>query len=614
MAFASPFSFHLPQAVLLQAVLLVGIGVLGLTNPSAALPPEIDAVLDSRLKNRNLGPIYKPDLPPDRYIDKTQEQLSKTAKPFETYIRFVEPTDKDVSAFQVRNYAVKKWTELERNDVHRILQHIFLTAPGLIMRAASGAQLALVRTATINRPENMSTDLRHSDSMAASAGPLSINFADEFFLSPHQCHGLVHELVHAADYTGKVSYSKEWMDFAQPIISKIRIKLNFLSAFEKRELAVHMMRGGGEWVSLYGCENMMEALAEYTSTYIDDRERVDTNFEHEFANRLLVPSPQDLDSGRHFKLGYNALDRKQYDEAIMEFTKSIDIDPNVGIPHARLAIALAKKSQNAKALLECETAEVCFDKAGIPLEDNELNYLLQWKATVAYRKGDYAVSIATLNKLLRNQPPTPDSYYARFAAEDQLAQTFAHHSLIGSATVDLYEWHNLLMHSKDDFSDFINSGNSDPKYTMKLLDADVERFPALGLPLTRRARFLETLGDAQKDSDIKMEFYSRALEDFRNTIDKSDCDRNRANFECGIVCYKLKLTDKIQQYLHEIADDGIDEKSVLQILYWESLDNNFKARQLYQEFKGKIFNGGKMHLVKPWDYITNVSVPFNIIV
>ena len=604
MAFASPFSFHL-----FQAALLVGIGMLGLPNSSAALPPEIDAVLDSRLKNRNLGPIYKPELPPDRYIDKTQEQLSKTAKPFETYIRFVEPTDKDVSTFQVRNYTVKKWTELERNDVHRILQHIFLTAPGLIMRAASGNQLALVRTATINRPENMSTDLKHSDSMAASAGPLSINFADEFFLNPRQCHGLVHELVHAADYAGKVSYSKEWIDFAQPIISKIRIKLNFLSAFEKRELAIHMMRGGGEWVSLYGCENVMEALAEYTSTYIDDRERVDSSFEHEFANRLLVPTPQDLDSARHFKLGYNALDRKQYDDAIMEFTKSIDIDPNVGIPHARLAIALAKKSQNEKALLECETAEVCFEKAGIPLEDSELNYLLQWKSTIAYRKGDYAVSIAALNKLLQNQPPTAQSYYARFAAEDRLVHAFEHDYMIGRATLDLYEWH-----SKDDFSDFINSGNSDSKYTMKLLNADVQRFPTLGLPLSRRARFLETQGDAQKDSDTKMEFYTRALDDFSNTIDKSDCDRNRANFECGILCFKLKLPDQIQQYLHEIADDESDEKSVLQILYWESSDNKHKASQLYQEFKSKILNGGKMHLVKPWDYITNVSVPLNIIV
>ena len=346
-------------------------------NAAIALPPEIDAVLDSRLRNRNLGPIYKPVLPRDGYINKAQAELAKTARPFETYIRFVEPKDEDVSTFEKRGIKAKEWTELEKNDVHRILQHIFLTTPGLIMRAASGDRILLVRTTNIPLPETLSTDMKHTDGMAASAAPLAINIADQFFTTPKQCHGLVHELIHAADYYAQISNSKEWIDFAEPTISRIRIKLNFLSAFEKRELAMQLLRGG-DWVSLYGCENLMEALAEYTSTYIMDRERdLDPDFERLFANRLLMPTPKDLEAARHYKLGYSAFNHDKFEEAIAEFSKCIAIDPTAAMPHMRLAVCFAMEKYLYKAEAEAQISEDCYRKEHIPLDDAEFGYLLE---------------------------------------------------------------------------------------------------------------------------------------------------------------------------------------------------------------------------------------------
>jgi tetratricopeptide (TPR) repeat protein len=563
-------------------------GLLCFASAAIALPPEIEAVLDSRLKNRNLGPIYKPVLPRDGYINKSQAELAKTARPLETYIRFIDPKDEDVSTFETRGIKAKEWTELERNDVHRIFQHIFLTTPGLIMRAASGDQICLVRTTNIRLPETLSTDMKHTDGMAASAAPLAVNFADQFFTTPKQCHGLVHELIHAADYYGQIANSKEWIDFAEPTISRIRIKLNFLSAFEKRELAMHLLRGG-DWVSLYGCENLIEALAEYTSTYITDRERdLDSDFERLFADKLLMPTAKDLEAARHYKLGYSAFNHDKFEEAIAELSKCIAIDTTAAMPHMRLAVCFAMEKNLDKAEAEAQISEDCYRKEHIPLDDAEFGYLLEWKSTIAYRKGNWDQSIKILDDVLEHQPPTRDKYYARFWAKDR-------GELRGPASLDLYEWN-----CKNAVADYIYSGTSDQEYTLKFLDADVTRFPRLGLPLARRGRFLEALGDAPSNAGKKKDYYARAFSDFSGTIGKPDRAQDRAYLDSGRVCYKLGNRSPIQTYVNKMtADPPSDERTVLQILLDDANIDRETAAKEYKAFKYKILPRRKMRQEAP---------------
>jgi tetratricopeptide (TPR) repeat protein len=342
----------------------------------------------------------------------------------------------------------------------------------------------------------------------------------------------------------------------------------------------------------------VEALAEYTSTYITDRERVlDSDFEKKFANRLLVPAPRDLDAALHFKLGYSAFNHQQFDEAIAEYSKCTAIDPTAAMPHVRLAVSLAKKAQYEKAMSECKSAEACFEKARIPFEDSEFNYLLESKSTIAYRRGDYAQSIAAMNKVLEYQPPSRDKFYQRVWAEEKLTQ-------YAPAALDLYEWH-----CANAVNDYIHSGMSDWRSTMNLLDAEVTRFPGLGNPLARRARFLETRGDAANNSD-KMDFYARALSDVLGTIGKPDRVQERAFLDCGRLCYKLGRVDQIQGYIDKMTDTDTDttsdEKDVLRIVLADGQGDKEKAAELFRAFKDRILHGQKPKMEKPFDYVTSL--------
>ena len=522
--------------------------------------------------HRDVGPYYNPQLPPKVYFDKEQEQLAKTlSADVSTYIYFVDPKDGHKKEFEQGNHGTKSWTTEEKNDVMRMFSTLYGIAPGLIVRAASGRKLGLHRTTTI--------DGLHGRSSAASAGVQTINVGDSFFHTPYQFHGLVHELVHEADWDGRVAYSKEWVDFAAPRTYKHKIEAGLLSEPELRQLD-HLLRQGEDWPTLYGCENFKEALAEYCSASIADSDFIpDPIFAKILVPKILVPLPNEIEFGALFKQGRTSYLNDKYQDAITVLEKCTALDPSVADGHVELAACYVRQNEYKKALVEMDIAEQAMNKAGVRSTEPDMLYLLRWKATLYHKQGDDDLAIAEMNKILLNQPPSADDVYKRFWLEEKKG-------LLAEAVLDFYHWKEPIPKSE-----YLPASELDAQYSQSLLDKEVARFPKLGIVLRRRGRFFESLASGQVDDDSRSVFYKKALVDFQNSIGMSDCDEVEGLFGCGELSCKLKDFTNARECLKKIEDldkDSLASQS-LNVIILSGEGRNADARVIFEKIHSRLF-------------------------
>lgn len=78
----------------------------------------------------------------------------------------------------------------------------------------------------------------------------------------------MHELVHCADAGQHIAHSQEFVSFANAFISDCREKAKSLSKTELDALD-DKLKSDGIWPSLYGTENLTEALAECCTGYLE---------------------------------------------------------------------------------------------------------------------------------------------------------------------------------------------------------------------------------------------------------------------------------------------------------------------------------------------------------
>jgi tetratricopeptide (TPR) repeat protein len=69
-----------------------------------------------------------------------------------------------------------------------------------------------------------------------------------------------------------------------------------------------------------------------------------------------VSELDDSDPWAHLALGYAALSRRRTDEAVEEFQRALDLNPNFAIAHGYLAMALALDGRSEKAIAHAEQA------------------------------------------------------------------------------------------------------------------------------------------------------------------------------------------------------------------------------------------------------------------
>lgn len=126
------------------------------------------------------------------------------------HVYFAEPSEFERT--ERLSEKLKTWTSDEKILADVALKKIGSEVPGLFKLLSSNGKMPLVR---VSRFDDRST--------IAVAKFNKILLSDKVFVDEEQIlHTLLHEFIHAADAGYRISCSREWVDFAQPTIHKIR--------------------------------------------------------------------------------------------------------------------------------------------------------------------------------------------------------------------------------------------------------------------------------------------------------------------------------------------------------------------------------------------------------
>jgi adenylate cyclase len=121
------------------------------------------------------------------------------------------------------------------------------------------------------------------------------------------------------------------------------------------EAAIAILRRAVERYPDYGPAYSMQAfmllLSQLTGWKIDESLGRQAATLAERAAEL-----DDSDPWAHLALGYAALSRRRTDEAVEEFQRALDLNPNFAIAHGYLAMALALDGRSEKAIAHAEQA------------------------------------------------------------------------------------------------------------------------------------------------------------------------------------------------------------------------------------------------------------------
>jgi tetratricopeptide (TPR) repeat protein len=217
---------------------------------------------------------------------------------------------------------------------------------------------------------------------------------------------------HAADYGNHIALSKEWVEFANPTISEIRSRHD--KAPNDEDCLNKEIRTAGTWPSVYGCESLTEALAEYVAAYVWDRDfAIKDKFKTAIAPRILLPSESDQEWSRHFRKGDRAFRSKDYDTAITEFNIVAGLDPGAPIPHQYACFCYSFQGKFDEALNESGKALALFDSLGVKPTDPYRINIVKLRGTVLGHTGKFAEAKAMWDELLQVDPSNREAIKQR---------------------------------------------------------------------------------------------------------------------------------------------------------------------------------------------------------
>lgn len=267
------------------------------------------------------------------------------------------------------------WTPDEVERVKGLLRRIFSSAPGLmkLVVGPSGkleigrskeiiAGRKMHKVAAITRNECGVMILSNLAFKGSSSAPDAIH--NELY------EILVHELVHAADCGYRLSHSREWVNFAGPRLLSLQKELEQIPAHEeykRREKIIDKYR----WPSVYGSENLTEALAEFFVSYYFQTRRSSLEFEKRFAPWFLSPTEQERCFLLHYKRGAAFFFRGSLIAAVKEFTCAREYNPDSAVVNVRLMQCYDRLHDYVNALRSADKAIACSEAAGVPQESPE---------------------------------------------------------------------------------------------------------------------------------------------------------------------------------------------------------------------------------------------------
>jgi len=359
-------------------VLIVALGMA--TRPALPMPSPVNDCVSRPTSSVNLG-----DLIATRAVTENASNDVAGQKPvtlhIDNYIGFAS-APKKVKLLDGK-YPCKPWTNSEVQEIREIGDRVYRFGPGLFKLAATTGKISLWRVAKVplNSPVLLSS---YADAITEND---NIYISDAFFAGNYRFREFVHELVHAADFGYHLTYSKEWVSFAQPIISKLKLRQEMTPHSRYYDLE-QLIRTQNIWPSLSGCQNLKEALAEYFAAFAENSKFcTQESFRNGIAQRLICPVEADLLWSKRCRLGAFAFDKQDYAKALAEFSKAVALDPLAPLPHIFIARIHFHQFDDQKCLDESDVASECFKKAGVLPTDPTYHTLKLLRSSVLERLG-----------------------------------------------------------------------------------------------------------------------------------------------------------------------------------------------------------------------------------
>lgn len=162
---------------------------------------------------------------------------------------------------------------------------------------------------------------------------------------------------------------------------------------------------------------LMEEVTAALGRYVDDEEALleaAKNFSEPKFRDSFIKGSKDMQKQRasvfkeneYIEKGTSHLSQKQWDEAIKEFTKVIELDSKnaLAVTYYNRGNAYANKGEHDKAIADFTTAiEI----------DPSYNKAYNWRGTVYFAKGEGNKAIADLTKAIEIAPNDAEAYWLR---------------------------------------------------------------------------------------------------------------------------------------------------------------------------------------------------------
>jgi tetratricopeptide (TPR) repeat protein len=210
--------------------------------------------------------------------------------------------------------------------------------------------------------------------------------------------------------------------FYGPAERSLKIIKDVIEQEIKRETAIHLFKGA----SYHNKSQYDQAISEYTKT--------------------LEINPKYVDAYNNRGIAY--VDKGKYDQAFIDYNKAIEINPKYALAYYNRGIAYANKEKYDQAIKD-------FNKA---LEINSKYALAYNNRGFAYaNKGKYDQAIKDFNKALEINPKNTEAYYNRGIAYDKKGK-------YDQAIKDFSKVLEInpkfaMAHSNRGFTYFVNLGN-----------------------------------------------------------------------------------------------------------------------------------------------------------
>jgi serine/threonine protein kinase/tetratricopeptide (TPR) repeat protein len=120
------------------------------------------------------------------------------------------------------------------------------------------------------------------------------------------------------------------------------------------------------------------------------------------------------EAGRHFDLGTQLYGKAQYQQAIAEFTRAIELDPKIPEAYANRGLAFKMAGAADKALSDYDRAiDLYLSRPRDPREDPKVSKVYFNRATVFHDRGEWDRCIADNTRVIELNPKDPVAYNNR---------------------------------------------------------------------------------------------------------------------------------------------------------------------------------------------------------